>query len=251
MATDIGQLKTSIATLLNNEVSYFVQGGHDMILFELNEARRNAEMLYDFANNQALFDLTVDSDNGARLSDATLSADMPAWMTGCQLKSVETFYQLAEDGEGLVPLYHLDKKSAAVQMKNKRRKRSLLNPRYRYPTDATAEAMAGNGQLQVMLNGDLVELLPKQDEDLDLVLDGHIWMPDYTADEDVDWMVTYGSEYLKWKVIDALNYFTRSFNTQQDSLRSPAAKAGDALVALQIWDSANRYQGQQLTKNKV
>lgn len=240
---NVGEIKSLAAAYLQKEVSFFVQNGVDMLLLELNAARRNAEMLHDFAHNKATWELLVDPDTGGKIDDATI-VDPETWQTDATIKAVETFYLLSNDGLSMTPLYHVDKKNTAVWMKERNRRWRYTQPAYRYADDKVV--MRPNPPFSVSLNGRLVEMQPKPESAVTLRIDGQLWMPEYIADEDSDWMTQFGADYLKFAVICACNDFTQTFVASQESRGAPTRERDSALASLVAWDDDWMMNGRQI-----
>lgn len=240
---NIGQLKSVIAAYLQNSVAYFNVNSEDLLLRELNEARRSAEKAHDFAHNHVVFELTVDADEGTLVDEAEI-VDPEAWQEGATVKSVETIYSVSSDGSGMTPIYHVSKKNTAIWMKERNYRHRMTSRRLRYPADS--DLPVSNPAFTVSFNGRRIELQPAQDEDMVLRFDGQLWMPEYSADEDSDWMTIYGADYLKYYCICALNLYTQTFVASAESAGPPVRDRDRALAELIAWDTDWMMNGRQI-----
>lgn len=240
-------LKSKIAAYLQQEVSYFERNGVDLLLSAINDARREAEKLHDFAHNHVTFSLSVDPTDGGKLDDAAV-VDPESWQTGVKVKSVETFFTEGDDG-ALVPLYHYTSKNEAVWQKEKNRRQSIYNPRYRYVGDYSPDVSAS--RLGVVLNGRTVRMSPKQEATVNLRIEGQMWMKDYTADADTDWMVEYGHSYLFYAAVCECNMFTSTFVASDSSPGPPKKERDTALASLVSWDADWMMNGRQINASRL
>jgi hypothetical protein len=243
----IETLKGKVAAYLQQEVSYFVRNGVDLLLSAINEARKEAEKLHDFAHNHVSFDLSVDPTDGGKLDDATI-VDPETWQEDAKIKSVETFFLVAADG-GMVPLYHHTSKNQAVWKKEKNRKLSLYDPKLRYAGDYSI--YPSDSRLGVVLNGRTVRLSPVQEAAVDLRIEGQMWMKDYTADEDTDWMLEHGHSYLFYAAVCECNLFTSTFVASETTPGPPVKQRDNALASLVTWDSDWMMNGRQIGAAKL
>lgn len=226
----IGTIKNEIAAYLQVAPSDLVINGVDLILRSLNNARKNAERLRDWNCEE----VTV---------YGTAVAGVGEWMRTMQnveddeivrLKQPETFYVV--EGGYDVPLYHHSKKFGAVLGKEYNRDRRVGN-NARYADDegvglrlfqgtSRAEAM-----YEVFMRGPKYELMPNPTVDKMVKVDGHMWLPDYVNDEDTDFFVEDGYDFLMWSGVVQCNMHTRTFVFRQEGNLNPPEKARDEAFA--------------------
>lgn len=239
---NIGTIRKLVAAYLGKPLAEFNNTGVDMILHEINAARKTAELLHDWNQNRVFAKLSV-APTGSSIANAVLAEDDSA----VNLKEFITFY-LSTDGETFTPIYHHTKKNVAVWTKEQAHFEYFrgIHGESRYPSDADVADLPGLVPTQAYLHGPFITLAPTPETTQTIYIDGVKWMDDYIADTDTDWMVEHGHDYLKWAAICSLNYLNAKFVPGLDGNLPPPVKARDAaLELLRVWDSFQIEQGRQ------
>lgn len=227
MAT-IGDLKTQIAFYLQQSTSDFVVGSVDMLLVELNNARRTAESARNWHCEERSLSLTVSPTLGGEWSAA-----VGLYGYEC-IKTVKQYY--ISTCEGDIPIRHVTKSHVAYD-KRKELKSVSFDYNSRWKGDDGSGFDPESNPIVYVYNK-TVFLDPVPSDCTDLSLDAYIWLNDYTGNTDEDWFTEAGADYLKWACIVALNYRTGTFAPRQEGTMSPPEKAkNDAYEAMRLLDS--------------
>lgn len=192
----IGQIANQVARFHGKERSECVdEVGNDLVITALNEAKLELDKEHDFLLQQAQAWLSVDPTSGALLSAAKLFDGTPPDVgdAAVKVKSVEGtyLYEASTTPVTLIPLYADPKKLLAI--KTKERSYRYGSARYpghynynnypftRYP--GTTSDNYYQRALRVYFHGDKVQFDPVFDASKYLIIDGSIWLADYSADE--------------------------------------------------------------------
>jgi len=243
-----GDLKDVIAAYFERTATDLTVSGVDLGLRALNNARKTLERQRDWFNQQVVGTLLVDPDNGAMLGNATLFLDDEI---GIDVKSVETFYLVAEaeNPVGLIPIYHHGKQTVSVKAKKRvRNSRMVLDGETRYPSDDVRVnfPLPSNVGNQVFLHGGKVFLYPRPEAVTQVAFDCQVWMEDYDSDNDSDWMIEAAPDYFQWAAIIELNHLWGQFvQTQDGNLPPPEKMKAEALASLIEWDTQLFEAGRQ------
>lgn len=232
----VGQIKKQVAAYLQNSVSSFVVDGMDLLLHELNAARRQAELLHDFSENLVYGQLSVDPDDGGSLDSVVLVSD---GTTAVNVRSVQTYYLRDTTAQADIPLYHHPYKNRAVRDKWKHGK-TVFDYTTRYRDDAGRSL--GPVNPEILQSGRTVYLHPTPSEAKTIRMHAYKWMTDYDNDNDTDWMTEDGPEYLKWAAIVNLNFRNKHFVPRQEGNLSPPEKARDQALSLLISNDIHQLE---------
>lgn len=230
---NIGQLKTRISLYLQKPLKDFGADGENLILAELNNARRFAETNHAWHCEERLLSLSVLPDDGG---DFTTAPELGA---GEKVKMVEQYY--LNNDAGLIPLLHVNKKRISND-KRKELKNTSFGFENRFQGDVGSGSIYNNHNPKVYVWNNLVYFDPDITESTDISVDAYVWLKDYTNDTDEDWFTEHGAEYLQWYCVVALNYFTGTYAPRQEGVLPPPEKAKqDAYNNLMSFDN-HQYQ---------
>ena len=235
----IGQLKTLVAAYLEKDPVSFIKGTGtsqvDVLLVALNNARRNAERLFNYSHLMAYTGLTLPVA-GAQLTDAFLVADD----SEVKVKEVLDWYIRASDRD--VPIKIMSKKLQTTLALQHSYDGSLpLDKDYRYRGDDDLGAYQGLPKVPYLIKrGNYITVHPLNSGELSLRMNSNLWADDYTDDADEDWFCINGSDYLMWQAIIEVNHLTGSFVAQRDgAIPPPVRQASEALTAMNLCDDAS------------
>jgi hypothetical protein len=108
---------------------------------------------------------------------------------------------------------------------------SIMN---RYPSDVICGERADT---ELTVNGRFGTVSPTSIS-VHLALSGNVWMPAYTSENDSDFLLDNGFEFMMWQTVIELNYLLLKFVSRQEGTISPPTAARDAAwEALVLWDS--------------
>ncbi len=243
----VGQIKTLVAEYLEKDPVTFVKGTGanqvDMLLTALNNARRNAERLFNYSHLTVYAGLTLPTA-GAQLANAFLVEDDSV----IKVKEVLDWY-INADGHD-VPVKVMSRRLQTTLMLQHSYNRVLpLDSNFRYRDDEDLVTNQGLPKLMYLVkNGNYITMHPVNATTLNLRMNVSRWADDYTADSDEDWFCSYGSDYLMWQAIIEVNHLTGSFIAQRDgAIPPPVRLAAEALSSMNLADdaaesSANRFE---------
>lgn len=247
----IGQLKTLIAAYLHKETSMFVKGTGgdqvDLLLVALNNARKTAERVHDFATCLKGGYYTV----GA--TGANWATGITWWDAGTQkVKKVKNWFLRGSDGVaggefGNDTILRATDKDTKVKAQASLDYSGMANLE-RYPgTLASNRSDPLLGQTYVILNGQRVLLHPTPTSDQILTVDACFWWPNWTSSNDDDWFTQNGEEFLMWQGIVEANRLASQFvGNVEGNLPPPTKDADRALEQLIATDEDSTDQSQFL-----
>lgn len=228
---NIGQIKNQVEFYL--QTTSFSQDGQDILLDELNNARREAENQFDWERSLQRTTLSVDPDTGGDLTSVSLSDSHT-------FKTIQTVFLVDDNGD--VPLHFSTKRRTAMRKRNE-----LDSFRWDYETEYRTDSERDRSLQrapQAYQQGLKLYLDPKPTAAKTVALDVFTWWPDYTADSDTDFFTEYGATYLKWAAIVALNMHTGTFAPRQEgTLPPPERMRDDALARLRSLDLSVTHVG--------
>lgn len=210
--------------------SDLTQNSVDLFLVAANQARLEAELLYDFEFTRTLAELTVDGSTGGSLVDAVLYGTA----TAVDVKSVLEV-GIFDTAGNFLPV---DWTSVAESLERMR-----VNPSYvkRNRTDGDATTAVGRGRFT--FSGDQITFFPKTvGETYDIGLEIYKMTADWDANTlaattATDPWLTKGHMYIQWKSIVHLNHYAKEFVFRQEGNLSPPDKMADsALASFREWD---------------
>jgi hypothetical protein len=231
----VKSLKVRVATFLQQRVADYVVDGVDLLLDQINESHREMQTQYDFQYSRVTVDALVDLQNGCQITPLPLHGTttlvsvkkvLQPWLTDKQgndrpLKFVDRDWQredLRERWYGIptpfapvqrdVPTYPTFYETYLVQM---------ATTLFLYPSATT--------------------VFPQNP--VPVFLDVVRFFPDYADDDDnPDFLLQYGSDFLTWDTICRLNVLNKEFVPRQEGNVAPPTDLRDAAWAkLLAWDA--------------
>lgn len=180
-----------------------------LLLRAINNARKWAEMMHDFVDNEVLADVTVPA--GQRLELAGLTD------------------KLSEDEFDLNGLNEVLYNGWPIELGTYKNHIRSYHRRGRF--DRTRGVTHAN----------YLWFEPALSEDVTLELVGTRWMADYSADEDTDWMLDKGFEFFQWRAMIEVNHLVQVFLPRTEgALPVPEKPFQLAWAALTEWDDNRR-----------
>lgn len=226
MAT-IGELKSRISKYIQVPAAEFAEDGYDLLLGELNNARKAAERLRDWHCEERYLSVVVDPTTGGAWADATTLA------TGETVKLVKQYYILQNAVD--VPLLHISKKMHA-NAKRRRFKAASWDYNTRFRGDYGN--MTADRSPKIYVEAQTIYLDPTPSIDSTVNMDAFVWLADYSLDSDTDWFTDNGADYLVWASLVALNYMTGTYAPRQEGVVPPPERMRDeAFLALASLDN--------------
>ena len=221
-------VRNQIAAYIQVPLSEFLVDGTDIGLLAMNNARKHAEKVHEW--NCQVDNIYLPHNNGKG-----------SWAVGLtevdglsiSVKQPETFYVSTDGGETQTETPHTTKKNEA--------NRSFEQRHYGQYTSrhlADDEECLTSDILKSVLHGYNFAFNSKLKSNVTVWLDCYKWLDSYTEDEQTDFFIEHGAEYLMWAAVVETNYHFGTFVPQQEGTLSPPEKARDkALFALTEFDS--------------
>lgn len=243
----ISNLKAAIAAYHQKGLADFTVSGVDLVLLAINNARKAADRVHDWNAQQMELELSVVPSTGGDLAMAFVEGDEENVK---RIKTIDCVYFKTADGN-LIPIELDTKKNVGIWAKERIRRRALG---LRYPSDADLTmadlASIGRGRRPLIAyqHGNSLFLDPPFTEAQKIAIDASVWLDDYTDDEeDEDWMLLHGADYLMWAGVCEINYFAQSFVVRGEGILSPPERVRDQkLQELILWDSYQIETGRQM-----
>jgi hypothetical protein len=185
----IGKIAYKVAKFLQKSRAYFIdEGGDDLIINALNNARINAERLHDFAAQQGRVGVTITPASGGDVINASylMSGDELSG-TLASVKTIETAYlQDSTNHANWYPLLLDPKRLLAKKAKEQNyhfrgwpTTQYSDSPLSRYPGDA--RNFESSRPYRAYWQGDYVFLDPRPSANQTFIFDANLWMTDYTS----------------------------------------------------------------------
>ena len=230
----VRSLKVRIATYLQQRINDYVVDGVDMLLDQINESHRDMQTQYDFQYSRVTVDALIDIQNGCALT--------PLPLHGTQnLVSVKKVLQpWATDASGNDrPLKFVDRDWQREDL----RERWYGIPTPFAPVQRDIPSYPTFYETYVVQMAQTLFLYPSStvifpQNPVPIFLDVIRFFPDYVDDDDnPDFLMQYGSDYLTWDVVCRLNVFNKEFVPRQEGNVAPPTDLRDAAWAKLIaWD---------------
>lgn len=203
MAT-LENVKEAVALYLGQSASTFIEGSTDVLLQELNEVRRAAELEHDF---EILTDtLRVDVDSSGGIIDEDYDTT-----SGRKYKTVKAAWLVSDQGVRTPLTWRTKGDLHEARLKQARRERVTWPLRVLPDVgNLDLDTYDYSRTTKLYIEGETLKLdpPPSGSTSYQIELDVHTWWDDwtdYTAD-DTDFFVRHGKEYLKWGTIRRLNF---------------------------------------------
>lgn len=213
--------------------SALLVNSQDLGLLALNQARKQAELMYNFEFSRRLVTVTVDGVTGGSLSSAVLYGTN----TVVDIKNIVDLGMFDSTGN-LIPAEWTTISESLVRQ---REDNPSMEPRY--VTDGwRSEGPVGRGRF--VIANDTIYRFPKDSTaSFDLGLEVYSFDYDWTdLNAAPQPWATHGSQYLLWQSVVFLNHRIKSFVPRQEgNLAPPTDLANAGLAAFREWD-VYRYE---------
>jgi len=101
---------------------------------------------------------------------------------------------------------------------------------YKYPCSESA--------FKALIEGKTLRLNVKNDQNIPVEISGYRWLPDYTNDNDTDFLLQDGFAFMQWQTILELNYIVQIYvNRNEGSLPPPEKARNEAWNSLMVNDA--------------
>jgi hypothetical protein len=222
---------TSLYTVVQGQPEQVSDLEHQIniaLVLAANNARRFAEMRHDFS----AFDVT---GRATVVGGAVVSLDSVELLDGygtgnVSMKSVRAVHTVTDD-QYEKPLKVVQKQTEVIASW----KRDQLATASRYGRSDVADS-TWTGDPYAMINGRFLSIQPLGDYTIHI--DGNRWADDYIHDDDTDFFLQKGFEFMQWQMIVEMNNMLLKFVPRQEgSLPAPTQARDIALENLIAMDS--------------
>lgn len=229
----VKELKVKIATYLQREPAEYAVDGVDVLLSTINDSHRYAQKQYDFEYSKCDVDALVSLSTGCAVSPLKLhgTEDLVA------VKKVLDAFMTDGDGNDR-PLKYM---SRSTQINDLRERWADIPVT---PSQRDSPSFPSFVQPYLVQSGQTLFLYPSatriyQTDPVPVFLQVIRFFPDYKdEDENTDWILQYGSDYLMWDCICRLNPLNKEFVPRQEGNVAPPTDERDkAWQDLLAWDA--------------
>lgn len=202
--------------------------GTDVILDALNQAKLEAQQRLDFFLGYQMCYGVMSTDGTPTALSVFTQADGSTPVMGT-INSIRNTWMLFNGY--LCPIDLVSQET--VQTRQRRLGDTWILPRY--PADSDVTNMRYEACVFRSAGGMNLYPFKAFTNTVTLVLDANVWLPDYTADGNRDFISDNCANYLKWSAISELNPIFKEFVGRQEgnvldtSIDARAAKAWDAV----------------------
>lgn len=210
----LNEIKQAAAAFFRRSATELTtEDGIDLGLVALNQARKTAELGYDFEFSRQLLTLTVNGAIGAELDEAVIFGTTKKR----EIKTLTDVGVISEDGV-IIPVEW----TTVGESMNRQRQEHKACPR-------------------VLFSGDSVYIYPKSEETVTLALHGYAFSRPWTA-ADLDTVqkpwTTHGEAFMLWSTIVQLNYlFVQYVIRTEGAIAPPVDLMNQAFDSFKAWDT--------------
>jgi hypothetical protein len=243
--SNFGNLKTQVKRYFSANTSLYqtVQGQPEdaeeleaeidaAILNAANNARRYAELRHDFSELDVVGRVTVTGGGPVNLRAVPLIEPYGVDDEEASFKSVRAVHLVDTATNSLIPIRVTTRQAETIATI----KRMDLGNRVRYaPMEMDFSERA---DYLAIIHGQYLTLQPIGTDSVTIAIDGNRWAVDYDDDEDTDYFLTRGFEFMQWQCIVELNHMLLKFVPRQEGSLAPPTQARDmAFENLLVADS--------------
>lgn len=198
-----------------------------LFLIAANNARRHAELRHDWQAAEVTLEGVIPTDqSGLSWDEMTNEADEVT-----KLRHIRFVY--IQDSEGAMFPVTVVKKSRAAKVRfDKKKVRTFLTN-----DDEVRPAKIVHWARKFYSDP------ANSTEPITLIVEGYGEMPDYTDDEDTDYFLQRGFNYMMWATICELNYLIQRFVFRQEGTLGPPTKERDEALEMLIRDDVYATEG--------
>jgi hypothetical protein len=231
----ISELKAEVAAYLQRQVSDYVVNGVDLVLSAINGAHQYALQQYDFEYAKVSVDAQISLQNGVEISPLPLHGTT----TLVTVKKVLRGW-LADGFGGSRPLKFINRDYQAEDVAQ----RWAGIPVPFAPSQRDMPTYPYFFELYLTQQGSKLYLYPSsikvtQTDPVAVALDVVRYFPDYKdSDENSDFLLQFGSDFLQWSSVCQLNTFSKEFVPRQEgNVGPPTDLLEQAWKDLLAWDA--------------
>lgn len=227
------EILTAAASVHSKALADLTVNSQNLGLVALNNARRAAEMQYDFEFTRKLVTVSVNGVTGGSLAAAVAYGTVTPVLEVGTIVDVGLFDQ---DGN----LWPVSWTTIGASMERSRNSSKTILPRY--PTDEQILSWRGSDS-RFTFSGDSVYVFPRDSShNFTLGIECYVVTPDWVSGDlsgsPAPW-ATHGAQYLLWSIVSELNPMFQTFLFRQEGNvgeQTPDKKADTALTRLHEWD---------------
>lgn len=232
--TTIPDLKSKIAGYLQLAPADFESvNGIDLLLDAINRSHQYAQMQYDFEMMRCSVDVSISLTSGAVFSPAHLHGTTN-YVT---VKKIRRTY-LTGNNQGMRPINYSNKEwisaDLARRWQGEQFSRANVFPAPFGDIDTPAVIQTGPHLYLYPADENVFGSSP-----VAIIMDVYRYFPDYVEDDDNDFLLQFGDDFLFWDSICRLNFYAKEFVNRQEGNVSPPNKERDiAWADLLAWDGS-------------
>jgi hypothetical protein len=229
--TTIPDLKSKIAGYLQLAVADLEAiNGIDLLLDAINRSHQYAQMQYDFELMRCSVDVSISLTSGVLFSPAHLHGTTD-YVT--VKKIVRTYL-----GSGMRPINFSNREwvssDLALRWQGVGFSRNVSVPSLNSNIDTPAVIQMGPHLYMYPSDENVVGQSP-----VDVVMDVYRYFPDYSEDDDNDFILEFGDDFLFWDSVCRLNFYSKEFvNRQEGNVSPPNKERDEAWADLVAWDGS-------------
>jgi len=200
----LAEFRSCVAAYMQRDETTFTYGGTNLLTQAANMARRWAERKRNFEMSKCTAQITsVHYTNGALLSAMVLKGTA----TSVAAKTLNKAFLPFTDGSGEFPIDIITREKHVERIERHYEQYITRNPRETAPSTMVA-------YFAVVRHGDYVYICPADStalggETLTVYFDIVRWLPDYSANGDTDFLLTYCSDFMLVQTVYMLNFMIK------------------------------------------
>ncbi len=232
--TTLPDLKSKIAGYLQLAVADLeAVNGIDLLLDAINRSHQYAQMQYDFELMRCSVDVSISLTSGVLFSPAHLHGTTD-YVT---IKKIVRTYLAGESG-GMRPINYSNREWVSNDLmfrwQGTQFSRQTVQPAPFGNIDTPAVIQMGPHLYMYPADPDVVGQSP-----VSIVMDVYRYFPDYSEDDDNDFILEFGDDFLFWDSVCRLNFFSKEFvNRQEGNVSPPNKERDEAWADFVAWDGS-------------
>lgn len=220
----LGELKSVVAGYLHRSVNDFQQNGVDLLKVAANNALKWAQQRHDFSQTLSLVSLSVPADPGYVL--VSTAVDVYDASAAVDVRKIANAYLVVDSIPVAVEM--LPRRDVAIKRAEWRR---VKPGRGRYPANTSESAQYGLGTFlyqQPSVRGHIIGIDPAPSTAQTVQLDAFLWLPELDSEEDTNFMLQDGFEFMMWQTLIEVNHLHEVFVSRQEGNLAPPTRHRDA-----------------------
>lgn len=231
--TTLPDLEAKIAAYLQHIVADFDVNGINLLRDAINQSQRYAQMQHDFEMMRCSVDVSVSLTSGVIFS--------PAFLHGTSnyvtIKKIRRAY-IASPDQGIRPIGFTNQEyvsnDLALRWQGTEWSRGRAFPAPFDFVDTPTLVQSGQHVYLYPADQNVFGASP-----VSMMLDVYRYFPNYDEDDDNDFMLQFGDDFLFYDSLCRLNFYWKEFvNRQEGNVAPPNGERDAAWAALLAWDAS-------------